>query len=222
MPRVSRGELTLVMSAAGGARWYNLKMADPMTPRTVLGMLLAGGALYGLMSLAMAPQHAGDSSPPSTSPPSTSPPSTSPPSTSPPSTSPPLGAAAIGATPPGPVPLEDNRMPAIEDISQEPRSRGIGLLGRPPKGAAVFPDGTWLPPLNGVKEAPPFPGFGGRRRYAPVVRIHTDPKTGLQTYIHADGSASNTQLVKHTVGEESWLEPGWAVAHEVPNLPIVK
>gem|GEM_PF-5716168 len=98
--------------------------------------------------------------------------------------------------------------------------RGIGRTGPPPPGAAVFPDGTWLPPLNGVLEAPPFPGFEAGRPYAPVIRIDTDPVTGLQTWVHADGTRSNTQRIRREEGGRVWFEPGWVVGHPRSPLPF--
>ncbi len=95
----------------------------------------------------------------------------------------------------------------------------IANRGPAPAGAAVFPDGTWLPPLNGVQQAPPFPGFKDRP-WSPVVRIDTDPRSRVQWYVHADGSVSCTQMVPSTDGKRTWIEPGWAVGHPVPSPPV--
>ncbi|MEM7199555.1 MAG: hypothetical protein AAF628_04775 [Planctomycetota bacterium] len=105
--------------------------------------------------------------------------------------------------------------PAAENLPQIP----IGKHGEPPQGAAVFPDGTWLEPINGVKEAPPFPGFNGRP-YAPVVQIYTNPTYGIQYYVHADGTVSNTQMAETSDGTRTWMEATWLVGHPVPTQPI--
>ena len=99
------------------------------------------------------------------------------------------------------------------------RVRGIGKTGEPPEGAAVFPDGTWLEPLNGVDRAPAFPGFQSGL-FKPVVSIHTDPKTGLQWYLHEEGHVSTTQMVTHQAGDKKWVLPEWVVGMPVPTQPI--
>lgn len=86
----------------------------------------------------------------------------------------------------------------------------------PPAGAARFPDGTWLPPLNGVERAPPFPA----RTCAPVVGIYTDPATGMQWFVHADGARSTTQLVRIEEGGRVREEPGWVFGRPIaPRTP---
>lgn len=95
----------------------------------------------------------------------------------------------------------------------------IGRTGPAPKGAAIFPDGTWLPPLNGVEIAPPFPGFAPDYPYAPVVEIVLGDK-GISWYIHADGSHSTTQLVETTQGGRTFTQAGWAVGNPTKTLPI--
>lgn len=98
-------------------------------------------------------------------------------------------------------------------------SRGIGKTGTPPAGAVVFPDGTWLEPLNGVEKAPAFPGFPGGI-FKPVVRIHTNAETGLQWYIHEGDLVSTTQLVTHEAGGRKWISPEWVVGRPVPTKPV--
>lgn len=96
---------------------------------------------------------------------------------------------------------------------------GIGNTGKPPHGAAVFPDGTWLPPLNGVKVAPKFPGFAPGFPYAPVVKIVKGDKN-VSWYIHADGSHSSTQLVETTQGGRTFKQAAWAVGNPTKTLPL--
>jgi hypothetical protein len=96
---------------------------------------------------------------------------------------------------------------------------GIGKTGTPPDGAAVFPDGTWLEPLNGVEKAPPFPGLS-HGLYSPVVRITTNAATGLQWYVHADGSVSTTQMVPQELYGRKFTGPSWVVGSPVPTQPV--
>jgi hypothetical protein len=56
----------------------------------------------------------------------------------------------------------------------------------------VYPDGTKLPPLNGVTKAPPVT-FHRLVPYAKVVRKERD-RTGLEWYIHENGVRSTTKL----------------------------
>jgi hypothetical protein len=107
----------------------------------------------------------------------------------------------------------------VESVRPDAPTRGIGKTGTPPDGAAVFPDGTWLEPLNGVEKAPPFPGFRNGD-FKPVVRIHTNPQTGLQWYIHEGDMVSTTQLVTHESGDKKWTSPEWVVGHPVPTKPV--
>ncbi|HHI80805.1 MAG TPA: hypothetical protein ENK02_12615 [Planctomycetes bacterium] len=97
---------------------------------------------------------------------------------------------------------------------------GIGRTGPRPPQAILFPDGTWLLPINGVKKAPPFPGFPPGRPYAPVVSIYTDPATGLSWYVHADGSRSNVQMVRREEGGRVWEEAGWVVGTPTKSKAI--
>lgn len=99
-----------------------------------------------------------------------------------------------------------------------PRSR-IGRTGPPAPGAAVFPDGTWLPPLNGVGFAPHPCPWPPDRPYSPVIAVITGDK-GMQWYRHADGSHSTTQLVRRTEGNRTWTEPGWVVGTPAKELPV--
>lgn len=60
----------------------------------------------------------------------------------------------------------------------------------PEKFRLYFPDGTWLPTLNGAKNCKPVE-FSARP-YSPVVRKEFDAKSKISWYIHADGSRSTT------------------------------
>lgn len=91
--------------------------------------------------------------------------------------------------------------------------------GEPPEGAAVFPDGTWLEPINGVEKAPVFPDHPGWTM-SPVVRVHTEPTTGLQWYIHEAGEVSTVYNVQHEAGEKKWVEPGWVLGKPTKAQPI--
>mgnify|MGYP006921591956 CR=1 FL=1 len=101
-------------------------------------------------------------------------------------------------------------------------TRGIGRRTQPPaKGAVVFPDGTWLPVLNGVDNPPPYPGFSRGYPYAPVTQIVTDDK-GVQWYIHADGSRSSPQNMEYSEGgKKLGTRPGWAVGNPYDKKPVV-
>jgi len=60
----------------------------------------------------------------------------------------------------------------------------------PKKFRLYFPDGTWLPALNGATN--PKPVYFRGRPYSPVVRKAYDPKFKRHWYVHADGSWSTT------------------------------
>ena len=116
-----------------------------------------------------------------------------------------------------------DKAPEIK-TSKDPKTapskrKGIGNTGKAPHGAAIFPDGTWLPPLNGVEIAPPFPGFAPDFPYAPVVEIIEGDK-GISWYIHADGSHSSTQLVETQQGGRTFTQAGWAVGNPTKTLPV--
>ncbi|MFQ5506754.1 MAG: hypothetical protein ACE5F1_18440 [Planctomycetota bacterium] len=99
--------------------------------------------------------------------------------------------------------------------SRPKKPQGIGRRGSPPRNAARFPDGTWLPALNGVENAPPFQGWTGR--YSPVVRI---ARGELDWYVHANGSRSTVQMVKFEAKGRTWYSPQWVVARPRKTLPI--
>ncbi len=103
----------------------------------------------------------------------------------------------------------------------EVRSGAIGNLGVPPSGAVQFPDGTWLPAPNGVRNPPPFPGLIGDG-YAPVIRVHREPTSGIEWFIHADGQVSSVQMMEHRDGQTGavTMEPGWVVGRPTRALPV--
>lgn len=94
-----------------------------------------------------------------------------------------------------------------------------GKSGTPPEGAAVFPDGTWLEPINGVEKAPSFPDHPGWT-FSPVARVHTEPTTGLQWYIHEGGEVSTIYNVQHEAGGKKWTEPGWVLGQPTKARPV--
>jgi hypothetical protein len=109
--------------------------------------------------------------------------------------------------------------PAAAKASGGSAPAGIARTGKPPKGAAVFPDGTWMPPINGVTfvSTPcPWPDYVP---YAPIVEVVTGDK-GIQWWKHADGTISNTQIVQRTEGDRTWSEVGWAVGNPTKTLPV--
>lgn len=115
---------------------------------------------------------------------------------------------------------KNEKRPVKSRKSAGPKSTGsIGRTGTPPHGAAVFPDGTWLPPLNGVDIAPPFPGFDPKYPYAPVVKIVRGDK-GVSWYIHADGSHSTTQMAMTEQGGRKFRQPAWVVGNPTDVLPV--
>ncbi|MCB9882831.1 MAG: hypothetical protein H6832_07105 [Planctomycetes bacterium] len=149
-----------------------------------------------------------------------------------PGASTPLGVEAngsgLGATPSesGAVLQVETKNPVVTKAAtdtvaktQTGSRKPIGKTGTPPHGAAVFPDGTWLEPLNGVQVAPPFPGFAPGYPYAPVVEIVKGDK-GISWYIHADGSTSSTQLVETTQEGRTFVQAGWAVGNPTKVLPV--
>lgn len=56
-----------------------------------------------------------------------------------------------------------------------------------------FPDGTKLPLLNGLSEAPPLAPRHGAVRLAPVVAVVVDAD-GWEWYEHADGARTTSRL----------------------------
>jgi hypothetical protein len=110
---------------------------------------------------------------------------------------------------------------ALRAAAEDPqRASGIGHRDAPPEGAAVFPDGTWLEPLNGVERAPPFPSEQLDFDLGPVVLVYTNPDTRVQWFIHTGGAVSTTWPMEHRAGDRTWREPGWIVGRPAPSLPV--
>src|SRR5690606_36359339 len=59
----------------------------------------------------------------------------------------------------------------------------------------ALPDGTSVPPLNGV-ERPAILPWPPHRPWSPIVGKETD-EDGVQWYVHADGSSTTTQMAWH-------------------------
>jgi len=94
------------------------------------------------------------------------------------------------------------------------------FTGPAPADSLRFPDGTWLPAVNGARGAGAFPGFSGGRPYAPVVEVIRD-STGLLWFKHADGSHSTVQLLEvERQGLPPSREPGWVVGNPTAALPL--
>lgn len=113
---------------------------------------------------------------------------------------------------------------AAENAGRQPapstKTSGIGKTGPAPAGAAIFPDGTWLSPLNDVEKAPDFPGFTPGVPFSPVVKIYHSAETGLDYYQHADGSHSTTYRALHQEGQKSYYAATWIVANPKDPLPL--
>jgi len=69
-----------------------------------------------------------------------------------------------------------------------PESAGV-----PVEDCIAYPDGTRLPPLNGVKKAPAMV-FHRMVPFTKVIRKELDPRTGVEWYIHENGVRSTTRL----------------------------
>lgn len=80
--------------------------------------------------------------------------------------------------------------PAVIAPLPTPESAGIAAAD-----CIAYPDGTRLPPLNGVKKAPAV-SFHRLLPFAPIVRKEFDRATGLEWYIHANGARSTTRLMQ--------------------------
>src|SRR5262245_59526110 len=107
-----------------------------------------------------------------------------------------------------PAPREQSK-PATEP--PKPVAPVVALLqtpqaaGAPEADCISYPDGTRLPPLNGVKKAPQIL-FHRAMPFTKVLRKETDPRTGLEWYVHENGARSTTRMmwrngVQEAVGE---------------------
>ena len=112
-----------------------------------------------------------------------------------------------------------NKMKGPRGQSKSAAKKPFGRTGTPPPGAAMFPDGTWLAPLNGVKFAPPFRGWPRKIPYSPVVGI-IDGDKNVQWFEHADGSVSTTQLAPTEQGGRKFVQPAWVIGNPAPLMPV--
>ncbi len=130
--------------------------------------VVAGGALWFAQR---PPQSAAPVDGPATAPPAAGVAATAPP------------AAGVAAPAPDPAAAVTAPLPL-----QTPAAAGIAEAD-----CIAYPDGTRLPPLNGVTKAPPVT-FHRLVPYTKVVRKEFDPATGLDWYIHENGVRSTTRL----------------------------
>ncbi|MCA8976371.1 MAG: hypothetical protein KDC98_16750, partial [Planctomycetes bacterium] len=108
---------------------------------------------------------------------------------------------------PSPAPAEPDTAPvgpapapaAVEVPLQTPAEAGI-----PEEDCILYPDGTRLPPLNGVEKAPRV-AFHRRIPFTRVVGRHRGAD-GVEWYVHENGAMSTTRFqvrngVREAVGE---------------------
>lgn len=88
--------------------------------------------------------------------------------------------AGSQAAPVGPAPLP-------QPVLRTPEQAGIPLAD-----CILYPDGTRLPPLNGVKKAPQL-SFHRNQPFTRVVDIERDAR-GREWYVHENGVRSTTYL----------------------------
>lgn len=111
--------------------------------------------------------------------------------------------AAPAVPTPGPTPVAE---PVVRD--DDPKSRIIPIL---------YPDGSRMPPLNGVKVAPSL-YWPPEVPFTPVVGTFVDAQ-GIEWYKHADGSQSTTQMVwRKDLGREDAVS---RVAAPTTPLPML-
>jgi hypothetical protein len=107
------------------------------------------------------------------------------PPAAPPAPEPPPRAPAAASTPsPEQLPAQAPVQIAVQTAAE---------AGIPEADCIAYPDGTKLPPLNGVTKAPAVT-FHRLVPFAKVVRKERDPRTGLEWYIHENGVRSTTRL----------------------------
>ncbi len=92
----------------------------------------------------------------------------------------PAAAQVAPATTVGPAPLPP-------PVLRTPEQAGIPLAD-----CILYPDGTRLPPLNGVKQAPQL-SFHRNQPFTRVVGIERDAR-GREWYVHENGIRSTTYL----------------------------
>ena len=99
----------------------------------------------------------------------------------------------------GPIPGQPKASATSESVKSataQPTPRNKVIAVRNPKstdGTVAYPDGTFLPMLNGVEGSPMHITWPKARPYSPVIRKEWDKRyQGIWVYRHADGSASYT------------------------------
>lgn len=113
--------------------------------------------------------------------------------------SPAAPAVTPAATPAAPQKPPEPALPATAPL-QTPESVGI-----PAADCIVYPDGTRLPPLNGVKKAPPIQ-FHRMIPFTKVLRKEFDKATGLEWYVHENGARSTTRVQWRNGVQDSVIE----------------
>src|SRR5689334_16937891 len=97
-----------------------------------------------------------------------------------------------------PQPPRDEKKVVVEETKvaapvvaplQTPQAAGV-----PEADCISYPDGTRLPPLNGVKKAPEIV-FHRLTPFTKVLRKELDPRTGLEWYVHENGVRSTTRMM---------------------------
>lgn len=80
----------------------------------------------------------------------------------------------------------------------------------------AYPDGTYLPVLNGC-DIPPRIIWPDEIPYSPVVRRHVD-EHGIEYYVHADGSLSSSQMIyRSDLGHKVAMAFVWNPQKAVPR-----
>lgn len=114
--------------------------------------------------------------------------------------------------------------PAHAQGPEQPGGLRVGPVrprpGPGPKGSIAFPDGTWLPSINGVQDPPPFPGMPNRRPFAPVAEVFRNPDDGTLWFRHTDGTHSSVQDRDVTVRGQVERQAVWAVGSPRPSVDI--
>ena len=83
--------------------------------------------------------------------------------------------------------------------------------------ALALPDGSFVPLLNGVREAPRGSWWPAGQPWSPIVRRETYAD-GTEWYVHADGTKSTTVMVWRS--ELGRHDAAVQVATPVPTLPL--
>lgn len=99
-----------------------------------------------------------------------------------------------------PVPPAPKAAEPVVAALPTPESAGI-----PKEDCIHYPDGTYLPPLNGVRKAPAVT-FHKYVPFTKVVRKQFDLATGLEWYIHENGARSTTRQVWRNGVQEVYSE----------------